>query len=64
VCFLNTKLCRLLLAGKAHERLYTKLIPCMVGSKMWTKKKNKEILIDIAAASDESFVILILENVG
>jgi hypothetical protein len=48
--------------GKAYEWLCTKLIPCVVGSKVWNKKKNKETLSDIATASDESFVLLTLEN--
>jgi hypothetical protein len=37
-------------------------IPCVVGSKAWNKKKHKEPLSDIATCSDESFVLLTLEN--
>jgi hypothetical protein len=38
------------------------MLPSVVGWKAWNKKKYKEPISDIATCSDESFVLLTLEN--
>jgi hypothetical protein len=48
--------------GAPYEWLCSTLIPCVVGWKAWNKKRYKEPLSDIATCSDESFVLLTLEN--
>jgi hypothetical protein len=48
--------------GQPYEWLCRTLIPCVVGWKKWNKRKYKEPLSDIATCSDESFILLTLEN--
>jgi hypothetical protein len=48
--------------GKPYKWICTHLMSGVVGNKAWTKKKHKETLCDIATCSDETFVLLTLEN--
>jgi hypothetical protein len=48
--------------GAPYQWLCQFLIPCVVGTKIWNKKKNKNVLSIIATCSDEAFVLLTLEN--
>jgi hypothetical protein len=48
--------------GEPYEWMCTTLIPSVVGWKSWSRRKKKETLSDIATCSDESFVLLTLEN--
>jgi hypothetical protein len=48
--------------GKPYKWICTHLMSGVVGNKTWTKKKHKETLSDIATCSDETFVLLTLEN--
>jgi hypothetical protein len=48
--------------GAPYQWLCQYLVPCVVGNKVWNKKKNKELLSTIATCSDEAFVLLTLEN--
>jgi hypothetical protein len=40
----------------------TTLLPCVVGKKAWGKRRLKEPLSDIVTCSDETFVLLVLDN--
>jgi hypothetical protein len=48
--------------GTPYEWLCEFMLPCVVGWKVWNKKKYREPISDIATCSDESFVLLTLEN--
>jgi hypothetical protein len=50
------------LVGKPYKWICTHLMSTVVGNKAWTKKKHKETLTDIATCSDETFVLLTIEN--
>jgi hypothetical protein len=53
---------RLSPSGTPYQWLCSALLPCVVGSKVWNKKKYKLPISDIATCSDETFVLLTLEN--
>ena len=48
--------------GLSYQWLCHKLLPFVVGSKNWNKRYLKEPLSDVATCSDETFVLLTLEN--
>jgi hypothetical protein len=48
--------------GEPYQWLCQFLVPCVVGSKTWNKKKHKELIGDVATCSNETFVLLSLEN--
>jgi hypothetical protein len=48
--------------GDPYAWVCAELLPCVVGWKAWNKKKIKERLSEIATCSDESFLLLTLEN--
>ena len=49
-------------SGEPYAWLCHTLLPCVVGWKQWNKKQYKEPISDIVTCSDESFVLLTLEN--
>ena len=48
--------------GEPYVWLCHFMLPAVVGWKTWNKRKYKEPISDIASCSDESFVLLTLEN--
>jgi hypothetical protein len=48
--------------GSPYAWVCAELLPCVVGWKAWNKKKQKERLSEIATCSDETFMLLTLEN--
>jgi hypothetical protein len=48
--------------GEPYQWLCQFLMPCVVCAKAWNKKKNKELVGEVATCSDEAFVLLSLEN--
>ena len=48
--------------GATYHWICAKLLKCVVGSVVWNKRYYKEVLSDIATVSDESFLLLVLEN--
>jgi hypothetical protein len=48
--------------GAAYVWMCTTLMPCVVGKKIWGKRRLKEPLSDIVTCSDETFVLLVLDN--
>jgi hypothetical protein len=55
-------LLKMLPVGEPYQWLCQFLIPCVVGSKTWNKKKHKELIGNVATCSDKTFVLLSLEN--
>jgi hypothetical protein len=52
----------LLSGGPPFVWMWTTLLPCVVGKKAWGKQNPKEPLSDIVTCSDETFVLLVLDN--
>jgi hypothetical protein len=52
----------LLSGGLPYVWMCTTLWPCVVGKKAWGKRCLREPLIDIVTCSDETFVLLVLDN--
>jgi hypothetical protein len=52
----------LLSGGPPYVWMCTTLLPCVVGKKKWGKQCLKEPLSDIVTCSDETFVLLVLDN--
>ena len=48
--------------GAVYQWLCATFIKCVVGSNQWARRAHKELLSEIATESDESFVLLTLEN--
>jgi hypothetical protein len=49
-------------AGANYHWVCEKLMKCVVGRNTWRKRYYKEVLSDIATVSDESFLLLVIEN--
>jgi hypothetical protein len=48
--------------GEAYKWLCSHFLKCVVGSKPWARRHHRESLSDVVTESDESFVLLTLEN--
>jgi hypothetical protein len=53
---------KLSLGGNAYHWVCSKLMKAVVGSSIWNRRYYKEILSEFATVSDESFVVLTIEN--
>jgi hypothetical protein len=49
-------------SGVPYNWLCITLLPCVVGKKAWSRRRTKELMSEIVTASDESFVLLALDN--
>jgi hypothetical protein len=48
--------------GDTYNWICEKLLKCVVGSVVWNKRFYKDVVSNIATVSDESFLLLVLEN--
>ena len=48
--------------GEMYQWVCFTFMKCVVGSNQWARRANKELLSEVTAESDESFVLLTLEN--
>jgi hypothetical protein len=48
--------------GNTYSWICSTFIKCVVGSTIWSRRYFKELLSDIATESDESFMLLTIEN--
>jgi hypothetical protein len=53
---------KLSLGGDAYQWVCVKLLKCVVGCSIWNRRYYKELLSEVATDSDESFVVLTIEN--
>jgi hypothetical protein len=48
--------------GEAYHWICSKMMKCVVGQKIWNKRYFKELLSAFSTVSDESFLVLTIEN--
>jgi hypothetical protein len=53
---------KLSLGGDAYYWVMTKMMKAVVGSSVWNKRYFKELVSEFATDSDESFLVVVIEN--